>query len=194
VKIFLVFVWAAAVAAGMASIWSYSSRPGERAPAPAVMPADIPLQEAGKFKLVLSVHPRCPCSNATVDELSAILARTDSALQVHALIFSPAEADAAWSDSILVQALKKLPHTTLITDVDGLQAERLGARTSGDAHLFAPDGRLVFRGGITAGRGHVGENLGRQTVIDLVLGKTPSTNETPVFGCAIRPKSEGSVQ
>ena len=67
------------------------------------------------------------------------------------------------------------------------RARRYGAATSGYAVLYAPDGRLAFAGGITAGRGHEGDNAGEDAILDAInsgpAGGCPT--RMPVFGCAL---------
>jgi len=56
-------------------------------------------------------------------------------------------------------------------------------------------GKLLFSGGITASRGHVGDNAGLDALI-LLIRNTPAPSTarpvitTPVFGCAIRGPEE----
>jgi hypothetical protein len=194
-KIIFLTLWVIAVGTGMGALWTYGSRPGEKGPAPSDWPADnFIAPQAGKYNLVLSFHPQCPCSSATVEELSAILARTSEQLHVHALVYLPSSTSAAFADTNLTAGLKQLPHTTISFDADGKWAARIGALTSGEAQLFAPDGRCVFRGGITGARGHAGENTGRHAVIALVNGESGAAAETAVYGCAIHGSSEGLAQ
>jgi hypothetical protein len=121
-----------------------------------------------------------------LEELDKILAHTGSSLQVHVLLFLPATATEDWTRSISSSAVANFPSTTVILDPDGKIAEMFGAVTSGDTHLFAPDGRLIFHGGITSSRGHVGDNAGSTAIMNLVGGNAAGIDETPVFGCAIR--------
>ena len=70
-------------------------------------------------------------------------------------------------------------------DEGGVEASRFGAATSGQAILYDGDGRLVFSGGITAARGHFGDNAGSQALARLLIDGMPSRPHTPVFGCAL---------
>jgi hypothetical protein len=51
--------------------------------------------------------------------------------------------------------------------------------------LYSQDGRLLFRGGTTRARGHVGTNVGRSSILALLRHATPAETETPVFGCSL---------
>ncbi|HEX3447903.1 MAG TPA: hypothetical protein VHS97_06590, partial [Isosphaeraceae bacterium] len=83
----------------------------------------------------------------------------------------------------------------LIDDSGGEEAARFGARTSGLVALYAPDGRLHFRGGITGSRGHEGDNAGQQALLGLIQGNPSSLPcETPVFGCPLFPARSISAE
>ena len=51
--------------------------------------------------------------------------------------------------------------------------------------LFAADGKLLYTGGITGGRGHEGDNLVRETVQKLIYQQSVTDHELPVFGCPL---------
>ncbi len=81
----------------------------------------------------------------------------------------------------------QIAHVTLSRDADGVEARRFAARTSGEVRLYGPKGKLLFHGGITSGRGHVGANPGATAVLDIVLNQ-PNAHppaSTPVFGCSL---------
>jgi hypothetical protein len=185
-KPFLVILWLSLVVAGFTMLAHYQWKPGGKGAAPAVWPERVSIAPTpGKFNLVLSLHPHCPCSAATIEELNRILAHTAQALRVHILLYSPADADKAWSHTSLVATAEQFPNTSVAVDTDGQQAARFGAKTSGDVQLYAPDGKLLFHGGITDSRGHAGDNAGAEAIVSLVNGGKPNVNQTPVYGCGI---------
>ena len=51
---------------------------------------------------------------------------------------------------------------------------------------------LTFSGGITAARGHQGDNDGRRSVLASLAGTATGLPMTPVFGCYIHPSTEGT--
>jgi len=71
-----------------------------------------------------------------------------------------------------------------------VQEGRVGAETSGYVLLYDRSGQLRFRGGITAGRGHAGDNAGEDAVVALVTGRPASRQQTPVYGCSLVAKCE----
>jgi hypothetical protein len=78
----------------------------------------------------------------------------------------------------------------VVVDPEGLEAGRFGAETSGHTLLYGTDGRLLFSGGLTASRGHAGENVGESAIIALVNHQTPLRSQTLVFGCALTQRAE----
>src|SRR5258708_33732155 len=96
-KPLLIATWAIAVVSGLAMLWSYQGQRGRTGQAPGYFPHDVSILPAhNQFNLILSLHPHCPCSCATVEELSKILAHTGASMRVHILMFAPAGADASW--------------------------------------------------------------------------------------------------
>jgi hypothetical protein len=72
-------------------------------------------------------------------------------------------------------------------DEAGREAARFGATTSGHVLLYDRGGRLRFSGGITASRGHVGDNAGRAALLGLLIHGETERERTPVFGCPLFP-------
>jgi len=196
-KPLVVAAWMLFICVGLAYLWKYQARPCDKGRAPVAWPADatvLPVPE--KFNLVLSLHPHCPCSNATAEELDKLLAHTGSSMHVQVLLYAPTgtqneQSIEQWTQSSLTAAVRNFPHTTITVDPDGKLAEKFGALTSGDAQLFSPDGRLLFHGGVTESRGHSGDSAGSNAILQYVNGGGSSISETPVFGCAIQPRESG---
>jgi hypothetical protein len=90
-----------------------------------------------------------------------------------------------WERSDLWITANAIANVDVIADPDGREAERFGARTSGQAYLFAPGGELLFAGGITASRGHEGPSLGRDRIVALVEQGAADGEASDVFGCAL---------
>ncbi len=71
----------------------------------------------------------------------------------------------------------------------GQEAKLFGAKTSGDVLLFGANGKLIFAGGITASRGHEGDNPGADAMLKALgesrRNKVTTTTATPVFGCSL---------
>ncbi len=185
-KFLILSIWASGLAAGMAWLWSYEHKSGGVAQSFPQWPVNAVLSpQPAKYNLVLSLHPHCPCSTATVEELSAILAHTSAALHVYILEYALPSADPAWSaSSSLSKSIRRLPNTTVVADLDGQEALKFGALTSGDTQLFSADGKLLFHGGITGSRGHIGANAGSAAILSAVLEGASPLKATPVYGCS----------
>jgi hypothetical protein len=69
-------------------------------------------------------------------------------------------------------------------DTNAKEAQRFGARTSGEVALYDDAGRLAFRGGITAARGHEGDSTGRDAILRW-LNHLPADKCSPTFGCPL---------
>jgi hypothetical protein len=143
------------------------------------------VRDPGQPSLLMFVHPGCPCSRASLAELSRLLSPRGNQVAVRIVMVRPAGLEAGWERTDLWAIAQRIKGATVLCDPDGLEAERFGARTSGETMLFAPEGRLLFDGGITASRGHEGDSAGRATVATLIDGGGKGFRQTPVFGCAL---------
>lgn len=186
-------LWAAAATASLAWLTVYSqSSAAPWKPADA-MTAGIPLAD-DRYTLVMVVHPRCPCTRASLWELERLMARCGDELSCRLLFYQPAGDKAGapdkWNVTDLGRLAQRIPRTTLDVDVDGAIAARLGASTSGSVVLYDQSGEPRFWGGITAARGHAGDNAGSDSIAGFVLNGSSATSTTPVYGCSILTPSE----
>ncbi|HZZ78977.1 MAG TPA: hypothetical protein VFE62_10690 [Gemmataceae bacterium] len=180
-----VVTWLAALAIGFGWLSAYKSTPGKAASAEAHWPAESRLSlHHDKPTLVMFVHPRCPCSRSSLAELRSIVSTLKEALSVEIVFFQPPNADESWRNADTWSSARQIPGASVSCDVDGREAQRFGATTSGHTFVYAPDGQLLFCGGITAARGQVGANAGSDAILSLGKGET-CTQTTPVFGCPL---------
>jgi hypothetical protein len=179
-------VWAAAIVVGMSLLWDYSLAAGAPAAAPEMWPARSALTRvAGRPTLVVLAHPRCPCTKATITELAGIMRYASDRVTAHVLFPMPAGAGPEWQQTHLWQSAAATPGVEVTGDVGGVEARRFGALTSGQVLLYDSDDRLVFAGGITAARGHVGPSIGAKTVRSVLEGRSGEQRRTRVFGCSL---------
>jgi hypothetical protein len=187
VTVAAVALWISSVGFGMSLLWRYSNTPGHGATPPPDWPADVPIEPAKeRSTLVMFAHPNCPCSRASIGELAIIMARSPEKLDAHVFFYFPVHESSAWARTDLWDSAKSIPGVHVIEDPGGAIALRFGAFTSGQTLLYNPDGRLVFNGGITAARGHSGDNNGRHAILALLRGGAEERSVTPVFGCSLR--------
>jgi hypothetical protein len=130
-------------------------------------------------------HPKCPCTEASVEELTALLGETARPLNAHVIFFRAEHTGDDWTQTSLWQAAAAIPGVKVSLDDHGSEAALFGCQTSGDVVLYDAAGQLTFHGGITAARGHSGANAGRSAISTLLAGDRVPQNRTPVFGCSL---------
>jgi hypothetical protein len=178
-------VWIAAVGLGFRYLLNYSVEAGTPASAPERWPVEsrIPAPQ-GQYNLVMTIHPQCPCSRASVTELNTLMAllRRDR-VKGYVLVVKPADVSDDWIGTESVRSARRIPGVDVLLDVDGGESSRFGAATSGQVVLYGPDARLRFAGGITPERGHIGDSAGRQRILSLVRTGAADGKDSLVFGC-----------
>jgi hypothetical protein len=184
----LFLFWLAVVGCGLGALWKYAETPGPVAAAPEVWPAGARVaRDPIRPTLILFAHPRCACSRATIGELSVLMTHVQGRVATRVLFFTPSGGDADWTGSDLWSAARAIPGVTVESDENGIEAARFGSETSGQVLLYSADGRLLFKGGITAARGHAGDNAGRTALTSLLVDeRSARAAPTPVFGCPLR--------
>ncbi|MCW5824380.1 MAG: RedB protein [Cyanobacteria bacterium TGS_CYA1] len=149
-------------------------------------PVDTTLaRNKGRFTLVTFMHPHCPCSRASLNELNKIMTRTHNNMDCQIVFLKPSSCDSEWEKSDLWKMSTLVPNSQRKSDVDGVIAKSFNATTSGQTFLYNPDGKLVFAGGVTASRGHEGDSLGSIAIEDLAAMKRAKANCSQVFGCPL---------
>jgi glyoxylase-like metal-dependent hydrolase (beta-lactamase superfamily II) len=89
----------------------------------------------------------------------------------------------------------RIPGVLAMFDDRGTETQHFGGHVSGQTMLYSREGRLVFSGGITAGRGHQGNNIGAKAVIRIVRGDLGAPRKTPVFGCSLNnPSAQALIE
>ena len=183
----LAFVlWISAICVGLQLLRVYDTTPGSKAVTVSQWPAGAEVPAPSRRpELILFVHPQCPCSRATIGELDRLVARIHGTCETYILFERPRTEPSGWERTALWYSAKSITGVHVLTDRDGVEAGRFGAKTSGQALLYSTAGRLVFSGGITPTRGHMGDSDGRLAILDILSGHVPHNTETPVFGCAL---------
>jgi hypothetical protein len=85
----------------------------------------------------------------------------------------------------IAEIANRVPEATIVADVVGSLADTFGASTSGHVVAYDREGRLMFSGGITGARGHVGDNAGRRDLITALRDDHDDSHEHPIFGCGL---------
>jgi hypothetical protein len=184
-------LWLPAVAYGLNVMWSYATTPGEPAQPPRFWPATASIkQREGHATLLVFAHPQCECTRATLGELAILTAQVNGKIDSDVFFYLPAGEESSWARSDLWRTANTIPGVNSFEDRDAAMAKQFGVFTSGQTLLYSSDGLLLFKGGITAFRGHSGDNAGRSAVTTLIRGPVPPMSSLPVatrvFGCSLR--------
>lgn len=189
----IIAVWLGGAAIGLGLLADYETRVSYSGPAPDRWPPEsIIKRRDGGVSLVLFLHPQCPCSSATLTELGRVLAHAPGICSVTVAVYSPSSEPSEWNHSRLRGRAETIPGVRVVDDIDGLEATRFGAVRSGHVVVYDGEGVLRFQGGITASRGHEGDNLGEDCVTAIVHGQRPPAERTPTFGCEILTSASGA--
>jgi hypothetical protein len=179
-------VWAFALLAGFGLLWKYKMAPGAERGAPAAWPPESGLsRSSGRATLVLFAHPQCPCTRASMAELARLMSRFPGQLSATVIFLRPRDVGADWETTELWERASAIPGVATVRDVDGIEAVRFGATTSGAAALYDAEGRLLFSGGLTSARGHEGDSFGVQRISSLLRTGTADRRDAPVYGCSL---------
>jgi hypothetical protein len=191
--VLLGLAWAGTAVFGGYALLKYENSPGKVGHALLSWPADSRVQlSTDRPTLVMVAHPQCPCTRASVAELAQLMAHVQGKVRVYVLFYSPRESGADWQNTDTRRNAAQIPGVTVLSDVDGAEAQRFGAETSGHTFLFDSTGQLLFNGGITASRGHSGDNAGESAIVSLINDHTSKRLQTFVFGCSLKnPPREG---
>jgi hypothetical protein len=186
-----VALWLPAVAYGLNVMWSYATTPGHPAEPPRFLPATTAIKRGeGHATLLLFAHPQCECTGATLGELAILMAQANGQVDTDVFFYRARGEDSAWARTDLWQTASAIPGVHPYEDPDAAMAKQFGVFTSGQTLLYSSDGLLLFKGGITAFRGHSGDNAGRSAVTELIRGTVSPINHSPVttrvFGCSLR--------
>jgi hypothetical protein len=184
--------WLMVISFGLWILLGYENAPGKAAEPPRQWPADSKIQPARDHPtLVILAHPHCPCTRATIGELASIMAHSQGRLTAYVLFVKPAGFPDDWEKSDLWQSAGSIPGVTVVIDAEGAEADRFHAATSGQSLLYDAGGSLLFSGGITASRGHYGDNAGQSAIVSFVNSGAAERTESVVFGCPLfDPESE----
>lgn len=180
-------VWALAIAAGLVVLWDYDAGPAPAGHPPTRWPraSRVPAPTSQPH-LIVAAHPKCPCTRASIGELERLMTRARGLVDAYVLFYRPDNAADSWERSDLWTRAAAIPGVHVLRDDRGDEAARFGALASGQTMLYAVNGDLLFSGGITASRGHAGDNTGASAILALIEGSRTHPTVTPVYGCIIR--------
>jgi hypothetical protein len=180
----VIIAWLVVCVGGIGLLLRYKTTPGASGDPPSRWPAAVSLARAASGPtLVMLIHPRCPCSRASLSELNEVLNRARG-VTTYMLFSIPEEATDSWADGESWDRAAEIPGVTRVIDRGGRLAAAFGVDVSGHTLLYDGDGVLSFSGGVTGARGHEGNNAGRQKLSALLAGGEQD-GSSAVYGCEL---------
>jgi len=178
-------VWILLVGVGAWTLYAYESSASPSLAPLGYWPSRSRLRQSGGFTLVMAVHPHCPCTRASIDELARLMTECPD-LSARLIFLKPESCSESWVKTPLWQCASRIPRVQPVVDDKGLEARMFHQSVSGEIALYGPTGRLVFHGGITAARGHAGDSPEHDAIVAIVRNaqQRPMV-EAPVFGCSL---------
>ena len=180
-------LWLAAIGWGLALSIDHDARPSSPStPPPVWPPGSTVARTAKRATLLMFVHPYCPCTRASIAELARVLEQTAEPVSTHILFIKPDKDKLSIpDDSESWNLAREIPGADLRWDDDSREAKLFQAKTSGQILLYDARGRLTFKGGITASRGHAGPSRSSELLTGILQSAETSGTEAPVFGCSL---------
>lgn len=185
-KYILIAIWMVFLGFGSWYLWSYENTPGATAHFSSHIPArhNVAL-DAERPTIIVFAHPHCPCSRASISELTKSLSQFQNKFRTKVYFYIPPGKDIQWAHSSLWEKTQRLPDTEVFIDPDGKIARAFEAKISGETFVLSPQDKILYHGGMTASRGHEGESAGSRGLADIARRGVASVVESPVFGCSL---------
>ena len=185
VSVLVGIAWAGAVLSGFYRMRIYETTPGPVGRPPESWPATTLIRRVvGRPNLLMAVHPKCPCTRASLTTLAAILGQSTTVVSVRLLVFRSATAAGNAGEPPIFSAVE-LPGEVRVDDPGGVEAKRFGLATSGRTIVFDAAGLRQFAGGLNPARGRSEISDGGEAVPALFQGDEALRDVAEVFGCAL---------
>lgn len=186
-------LWLGGISAGSLTMWNHQFSQGPSNQAPIALPAalDALAEDAKPLTLFMAIHPGCPCTGASLEQVDRLIARNPDSIQLVGLVRDSGESTESTSDSKLHEEsywkrLESMPNARPFADKDGSLANLLGTHVSGATIAYDETGSLRFQGGMTASRGHAGPSRSMDELESIARQLAPpELCSTPTFGCSL---------
>ncbi|HEX9959925.1 MAG TPA: hypothetical protein VGB00_03275 [Pyrinomonadaceae bacterium] len=185
-----IILWLSIAVGGVFYLARYENTPAAQDVSyPAVFPPESRIERGrGRPTLIFFAHPKCPCTRASLRELARLMTDTGGKMQAYIVFIKPAGESEEWTQTDLRASAEMIPNARVLIDEDERETGIFNAQTSSLTLLYDRDGNLRFSGGITAARGHEGDNAGRRAVFEIITEEAGKKVETFVFGCPLHKK------
>ena len=184
----LLVAWTGALVASAVGMAHYTSRPGDDRAPPSALPSALRnyCTSGSKATAWMAMHPHCPCTDATLDELLDIARVAGPDLDCFVLASAPQRQIDDWLGTDLARRAGESSLLQLIPDIDGALSDSIGCRTSGRVVVYGSNQQLLFAGGITPSRGHRGDSIGKRAIFAALRAPNETSQvTTSTFGCEL---------
>jgi hypothetical protein len=182
----LSLAWCACAIPGWGALLQHAYQPAATEEGVAGWPAGAhPQPPWSGCRVVVFAHPFCPCTRATLNKLNESLRRIPGATFVQVVFVTAGLSAADVSESPLLATARRLSGVDVQLDETGNEAQRFGAKISGEVLAFDGRGRRLFHGGLTSARGHEGESASQQQLERILCGTSGESYTAPVYGCSL---------
>lgn len=187
-KFFLACIagWVGLCLASLMPLWTYQNQDGELSRLKEQWPASSQLRfSTQQPTLLMFVHPRCPCSRASMGEFARMMERLNGHVSARILFYAPESESQDWHQTDMWKTAMEIEGTSISADTNGKEATIFDVHVSGQTFLFDQQGELLFQGGLTVSRGHEGLSSGRMAVESLALSRPSAITSHAVYGCSL---------
>jgi hypothetical protein len=186
--------WLSAAAFGFWTLHAYEATPGPIMRSPDGWPPGSTLSRSrGRADVLMAVHPRCPCTRASLAILAEIVREAPGAATVRLLAYRPKGSTPDWGSEGIRWALDTVPGAVVVDDPGGVEALKFGLGTSGAVVAFDAPGRERFSGGLTAGRGVAERSAGGASLGEVLANRGPTRADCQTYGCPLVSGPRGSL-
>ena len=183
---FIVCLWLGLIAVGNSILLNYNNQADQTNNHPTTWPANSKITPSSKQPtLLMFIHPKCPCTRASLEELNRLLTNFPDSLNCHVVFFKADATEADWHRTDLWQKANKMKNLQVDLDEKGEEAKLFSVKSSGRVLLYDTNAHLLFSGGLTASRGHEGDNIGRTSIEYYLRTGQMKEDSAPSFGCAL---------
>ena len=187
-------LWSVLVVCGFAALGWHEFEPGANGSVPLTWPSGSTLNRpTDRPTILLFAHPMCPCTRASLRELTQIISNIRNPADFCVVFARPEGTDSGWSHGLSWNVAAGIPGVRVVEDFACAEVRRFSVVTSGHVLAFDARGSLRFSGGITGSRGHDGDNYGRAAVIHFIEHGGTGCISSPVFGCLLRDDDTGKM-
>ena len=182
----LLAAWSVGIGMLLLGLGIYSAQQGSRGTIPQILEDETTSALSAHF----FVHPQCPCSASSVEELDRLLSRLGRSVSLNltAHVYEPTQKPPGWVDSPMVTRLRRMNGVRVLSDPDGAKSASFGVLSSGHLLLYR-QGQLQFSGGLTSLRGHGGLSESGEAAYRVFMNSNPTGTLPPVnwvvFGCPV---------